>query len=262
MLGASDPPIAELVACEVVVTDQTTLYRRAREAAAGTGRYTAVQVVAEPPPPATAHQDARVLDAGMAAEHARALEAFEALGREPAQVPDVAAERAGDRDAGRSARQAYREGDYEAADALAASAIEDGGADPAFWILRVRALANLGQLRDAGRVCLTAMERHPLEAELLYLHAVLLGETGRHKEALDAARRALYLDPGLIVAHIAYADASQHAGRQADTARALRNAARLLEGMPRQAEVAGTDGERAGRLAELVRLRLELVEAP
>ncbi len=45
--------------------------------------------------------------------------------------------------------------------------------------------------------------QQPASAEVHYLHAVLLSETGRDREAADLLRRALYLDGQLAVAALA-----------------------------------------------------------
>ena len=62
------------------------------------------------------------------------------------------------------------------------------------------------------------LDRHPTSAELTYLHAVLLAEMSHFDAAAQAARRALYLDRNLIVAHLALARALTRPG---DTAAAL-----------------------------------------
>lgn len=126
-------------------------------------------------------------------------------------------------------------------------------------IALVRSLANRGDLVDAGRECAAALERHRDSAELLYLHAVLLAEAGRHAESARAARGALYLDRELIVAHIALGSALARVGDNPGAHRALRNAERLLGGMSPDAVVPASDGEPAARLSEMVRMRLTLL---
>jgi hypothetical protein len=65
----------------------------------------------------------------------------------------------------------------------------------------------------------------------------------------------------MIVAHLTLADAERRVGRTDGVRRALRNAASLLAKLPPAAEVPASDGETAGRLAELVRVQLELLGA-
>jgi chemotaxis protein methyltransferase CheR len=123
----------------------------------------------------------------------------------------------------------------------------------------VRALANRGDLGAAGRACVAALERHRMAAELAYLHAVLLAEGGRPAESAEAARRAIYLDRHLVVAHVTLGTALNRLGDAAAARRSFRNAAELLTAMPADAPVPASDGEPAARLAEMVRLQLGLL---
>jgi chemotaxis protein methyltransferase CheR len=107
----------------------------------------------------------------------------------------------------------------------------------------------------AGR----ATERLGPGAELLYLGAVVLLQAGRTVEAAALLRRALYLDRSLVVAHMTLADAQRRLGNMDAARRALRNAATLLSALPPDATVPAADGETAGRLAELVRVKLRLL---
>jgi chemotaxis protein methyltransferase CheR len=127
-------------------------------------------------------------------------------------------------------------------------------------VKRVRALVNRGDLAEAGRACAAALDRHRTSAELTYLHAVLLLEAGHPAEAAKAGRLALYLDRGLVVAHLVLGDALARLGRIEDARRALRNAQRLLAVLGPQDAVPASDGEPAGRLAEMARAQMELLE--
>lgn len=122
----------------------------------------------------------------------------------------------------------------------------------------VRSLANRGDLETAARCCSAALTRHPESAELIYLRAVLLAQAGRHAEAAKAIRGALYLDQNLAVAHAALGSWLDRTGDAEGARRSLRNAVRLLDAMTPDALVPASDGERAGRLAGMVRTRLEL----
>jgi chemotaxis protein methyltransferase CheR len=69
------------------------------------------------------------------------------------------------------------------------------------------------------------------------------------------------MDRELVVAHLTQAEAQRRLGNEDAARRSLRNAAALLQALPEQALVPGSDGERAGRLAELVRVKLQLLSA-
>lgn len=126
-------------------------------------------------------------------------------------------------------------------------------------IARVRAFANRGELDAAGHACLAALERHRMSAELTYLHAVLLSEAGHHQAATVAARRALYLDRTLAVAHLALGGALARLGDQDGARRAFRNAERSLRAMAPDQPAPAADGEPAGRLAEMARVQQRLL---
>ncbi|MBI4501607.1 MAG: protein-glutamate O-methyltransferase CheR [Gemmatimonadetes bacterium] len=233
LLGASDPLIADLVPCEVVVTGAGLTYRR-RGAP-----------VPSPAPLPWAHRPAPAEVPGP--EQPRAVPSPSELRVPP--KPDVAEE----------AVRSYAARDYVRAAELAGRMLAQDGSDSTLWVVLVRAHANRGELSEAGRACAAALDRHPTMAELVYLHAVLLSEAGRHAEAAVAARRALYLDRQLVVAHLALGRALTRMGDSEGSRRAYGNAERLLAAMPSGALVPAADGEPAGRLAEIVRVQLQLL---
>lgn len=244
LLGASDPPLGDLVTCDVVVTDAGLAYRRPGRGAIQPRVMVGVPPgLAVPPPPAV-----------LALEQALPPRVPLPVRALASPVPEQEAS-GGAADAARS----YAERDYERAADLAGRVVQRDGSDPAPWIVLVRALANRGDLAAAGRACARALERHQSAAELVYLHAVLLSEAERHAAAAAAARRALYLDRGLVVAHLALGGALARLGDANGARRAFRNAERLLTAMPPEAVVPASDGEPAGRLAEMARAQMRLV---
>jgi chemotaxis protein methyltransferase CheR len=155
-----------------------------------------------------------------------------------------------------AAREALARGDYPRAVELT------GGlsADPAACALHARALANL----DAGRalqVCAEAASRHPLAAELHYLHALLLLDAGRDDEAIRAARRALYLDRSLAVVHFTLGSVLWRRGDVEGARRAYRNARDICTARPAEEPVPLAEGEPAGRLAEAATAQLAILDA-
>lgn len=212
-LGASDPPLSDLVPCEVVVTGAGVAYRRAGRSTVGTAVF-------------APGAEAASVSAPPAVEAPRAS-LPRALPEETAQGSPPPAER------------------------------DDADAD--LCIARVRVLANQGRLADAGRACAAALDRHRTSAELAYLHSVLLAEAGLNREAAQAARRALYLDRGLAVAHLSLGAALTRLGDAEGARRALRNADDLLSSLSPAEVVPASDGELAGRLAEMVRVQLRLL---
>jgi len=154
----------------------------------------------------------------------------------------------------------YAARDYARAALLAARAVARDGNDPGLWALLVRAYANSGKRVDAERTCAAALERCPAVSELHALHSLVLNEARHHEAASTAARRALYLDRDLAVAHLAHGAALAGLRDTAAARRAFQVAATLLDALPADAIVPASDGEPAGRLASLAHIELSLLE--
>lgn len=243
LLGAADPPLGHLVRCEVLVTPAGLAYRRPERRRGAARAPVDYPGIAEPPPTPVAIEPP-VRPPPLPAEAVA-----------PASRPSEPAAH----DAAPKAIYAYLARDYELAAELARQAIADDPGDPTLWPVLVRALANQGRLTDAGEVCAAALDLHPTLAELVYLLSLVLAEDGRYREAVDAARRALYLDPMLVVAHVALGDASGRLGDHRGAELAFRNADRLLGALEPNAVVPASDGEPASRVADVVRMRLKLL---
>ena len=92
-----------------------------------------------------------------------------------------------------------------------------------------------------------ALRRHPLDAPLHYLRATLLLALGRDPEAEREARRALYLDPTLAIAHFLLGTMLRARG-VAGAVRAFRNARDLCAGRPPDETLPAGSGERVAAL--------------
>lgn len=235
ILGAADPPLREFVNCEVVETPAGLAYRRPT-----TARVRAVVRAAvpfthfDPPaPPAPGN-----------------------LGPVVEEQPPAAAVIASPPEAVSVARL-YEEGEY---DLVALRVRAMAAPTTAESVAMVRSLANLGLLAEAGAACTAALDADRMSAELQYLHGILLLQASMPEEAAVAARRALYLDPSLVVAHLALGTALTKVRRFPEATRALANAESLLAAIPAATIVPASDGERAGRLLTLARVQRELVD--
>lgn len=237
LLGASDPLLSGLVECDVIATSAGLAYRK-RDA----------RRVSTVPPLHATDQPSAERDAPSRPLAEAAPPPAMAVPAAPSPAEDAA-----------QAKRCYAGRDYLRVGELAGRVCRDDGTDPELWVLLIRALANQGDLESAGRACALALERHDTWPELVYLHAVLLAEGGWHVEAAQAARRALYLDPKLAVAHLALGGALARLGDGVGAQRAFRNAERLLTGMPADATVQGADGAPAARLLQMASAHLRLV---
>ena len=132
--------------------------------------------------------------------------------------------------------------------------------DPGACVLHLKALANIDTLH-AVQASAEAVQRHALSPELHYLHAVLLMEVNRDAEAVQAARRAVFLDRSLAIAHFTLGSILQRRGALHDAQRCFRNARDLCAARPPDEIVPLTDGEAAGRLAEAAEVQLDSLQA-
>jgi tetratricopeptide (TPR) repeat protein len=126
---------------------------------------------------------------------------------------------------------------------------------------RIRALADAGRIAEALEEAAAASRLQPAAAEVCYLHAVLLSETGRDREAADLLRRALYLDGQLAVAALALGLALRRLGDRGGARRALGHARAVLAGRPADERVTLGDGEIAGRLLVTIDVQIRLLES-
>lgn len=242
VLGSSDPMINELVECEVVVTTAGLVYRPSGTTGPAVG-FTPLTPDVDyltPTEPAS-------LEEPVASEPGQPAEL-------ESGASDVA--RAGEDDPV-VCFQSHR---YERAAQLAAGQLDQTPDSLPHWIIWVRALANLGRLGEADRACIAGLDHHKTSPELFYLHAVLLTEASHHEAAAGAARRALYLDRGFVMAHLVLARSLTRLGDVIGARRSLENATRLLTALKADELVPASDGESAGRLAEMARVQITLLK--
>jgi len=247
VLGASDPPIGEIVRCEVMQTPNGVAYRQYRASRARAIAARAASTVI----PLTAHvwSSPEVEDPTDAALPI-VVRKDVPLSREPASVIPPAS----------AVMDAYRDRDYEQVVAIVARRILEGNSTDADLVIHVRALANLGRLEEAGQACMAALDQHRQSSQLHYMHAVLMAESGLFAESARAAKRALYLDRSMVVAHLALGATLARSGTDvAGARRSFATAERLLSAMRPDQLVPDSDGEPAGRLLEMTRAQSRLL---
>lgn len=118
--------------------------------------------------------------------------------------------------------------------------------------LLVRAYANLGRLAEAEEWCHRAIAGDRLDAGLHYLLAVVLQERDRPADAAASLRRALYLDPRLVVAHFALGRLMHQQGRFTEARRHFTNARSLLDACPPDEVLPESEGMTAGMLLQVI----------
>jgi chemotaxis protein methyltransferase CheR len=115
---------------------------------------------------------------------------------------------------------------------------------------------------EAEVMAQAALRRHPLDAPLHYLRATLLLGLDRAADAEREAKRALYLDPSLALAHFLLGTILRARGMP-EAMRAFRNARDLCAGRPPEETLPAGAGERFGALhaaaaAEMLRMEVAI----
>ncbi|MBP7334463.1 CheR family methyltransferase [Niveispirillum sp.] len=127
-------------------------------------------------------------------------------------------------------------------------------ADGKALTLLARLYANEGRLDLADECCRRALAVDRLAPERHYLLAMIRQECGDARGAAEALKRALFLDPDYILAHVALAGLAVAEGRRAEARRCYRNALTLLAAHDPAETLAESDGLTVGRLIEIVRV--------
>lgn len=171
----------------------------------------------------------------------------------PDPVTDTAADTART-EAGKYEQAAglYRQGCYaEAADKLMTMMTEVPD-DIRAMELMARILANQGQLKEAAGWCEQAVSNNKLDASCYYLLATIRQECGQIDEAVTALNRALYLEPGLVLAHFALGNLARLQGNSADSNRHFANALASLDKYQSGDLLPESEGMIAQRLREII----------
>ncbi len=154
------------------------------------------------------------------------------------------------------ARKAFTSNDYATAAALTRNNLED----PEACLLHIRSIANLGD-PSAEPLAEQAIERHPFSPELYYLLAHIRLLRSDDRQAILLLRKALYLDPSLIMAHFVLGSLLQRSGDWPGAGRCFGNAIRLAEALPPEATVPMSDDQTAGEFAAAARKSLQTMTA-
>ena len=242
--ASSDPPLAGRSAFEAVATEQGVFYRRRGPSAP--------RVAARIGVPSTSNAQTGWPGPRPPGSRTRA----ESGGAPPAQAPDLPTSDAPIAEILAEAREDLAQGRYARAVERTRALEGDAEADA----LRIRALANLDPVA-ADRDGLAATARHPCSTEIHHLRSVVLIALGRDAEAAAAARRVIYLDRSLAIAHFNLGSILRRLGEHDGARRAFRNARDLSAARPADEAIPLADGVRAGRLADLAAAQLARLDA-
>ena len=122
-------------------------------------------------------------------------------------------------------------------------------------LARVRSLGAAGDTPEAERHAREAVVRFPLDPALAFVHALLLHDAKRDLEAATSLRRAIYLDPTFIMAHLTLAVVLVRLGDVGAARRAFRTVIRLCAGTSPETMVPLSEGASAAHIASVARFQ-------
>ncbi len=120
----------------------------------------------------------------------------------------------------------------------------------------VRSLANRGKLTEAWAACEQAITADRLNPGLYYLGATILQELDRKDEAMASLKRALYLDPGFVLAYFTLGTLLLRQGNTLAAKKSFENVLALLSSYEQEDMMPESEGLTAGRLREITRATL------
>jgi chemotaxis protein methyltransferase CheR len=128
-------------------------------------------------------------------------------------------------------------------------------------VVALRARGDSAPLSVVEPECRAALLRHPLCAELHYLHALMFLDLGQKKPASAALRRAIYLDPSLAIAHFTLGSVLAGLRDASGAERAYRNAEQCSRARPADEPVPCASEISARGLASAAARELSLLRA-
>lgn len=134
-----------------------------------------------------------------------------------------------------------------------AAPVKQQGEEATFDItLKIRALADRGNLAEALSACDEAIAADKLDPAMHYLRAIILQEQNGHGEAIAALKRALYLDPNFVPAHFAIGNLMLRRGNARAAKKSFENVLALLSAYRAEDILPEFEGLTAGRCREII----------
>lgn len=121
----------------------------------------------------------------------------------------------------------------------------------------VRAHADRGAWEEAARCCEQLLKKDHMNSAVYFYHGLVLQQMGRHREAEQSLRRAIYLDRESVLAHYYLGLLLQSRGDSQQAARSLETALVLLRPRRDTEVFADADGITAGELKQLAGMHIE-----
>jgi chemotaxis protein methyltransferase CheR len=115
-----------------------------------------------------------------------------------------------------------------------------------------RAMANRGRLTEALAWCERWVAADKLDPAAHYLHAMVLIEQDKLRQARTSLQKAVYLDRDFVLAHFALGTLARRCGKPAEADRHFVNARHGLRTYQPNDLLPESDGMTAGRLAQIL----------
>ncbi len=116
-----------------------------------------------------------------------------------------------------------------------------------------RTFANEGRLDEALELSEQILANDKLNANQHYLHAVILLEQDKKKEAIASLHKTLFLDNSSVMAYFMLGNIAMQWGQHKEARKYFQNAVSILAGYTADAEVPNSEGLQAAKLAEMIR---------
>jgi len=154
----------------------------------------------------------------------------------------------------KEALELYDKGHYSETEEKITLHLSERNNDPKAMILLAKTFANQGKLSKALEWCEKAIAIDKLKPEFYHLYAAILQEQGQTDRAMEALKRALYLDPNFALAHFMLGNLTRQRKKIKESNKYLENAHSLLNIHKKDEILPEAEGMTAGRLMELIQI--------
>lgn len=131
------------------------------------------------------------------------------------------------------------------------------------FLMRAKALAlaNIGQLKEAVKVCEECIALFPADKYIYFTYALVQQECHHLAAAETALRKVIYLDHAFVVAHFQLGLLHLKKHNKEIGLKSLRNALKLTKNYEQNDKVPGTTNVTYGQLAEILQNELDIYGA-
>ncbi|MBL7113517.1 MAG: hypothetical protein ISS19_16385 [Bacteroidales bacterium] len=154
------------------------------------------------------------------------------------------------------ARQAFQRKSYDEVIRLLGNTVSSD-TSPDILSLLIKAHANLGKIIEAKNLCIKLLEQNTNNPFFYYLEASILLELQEDRPAEKALRKALYLDPEMILSHFLMGNLMRRKGQLKLAYKHYRNILKIIRDLPDDTDLPESDGITAGYIRETVQSLLQ-----